>query len=507
MKIFILHHHLNTGGVTQVIHSQVKSLQLLKDKVEIKLILGEKPEKIPTGLKKKDVYVHPSLAYWDSGMSFSQVQKEKREMGQYLRSLLSESSILHVHNLTLGKNPLLVVVVNELIREGYKVLSHCHDFAEDGRPTNYKNLKRVVEGCFGIPLAEALYPQMSNCFYGVLNSRDQSLLIQSRLERSQVNLLLNPVHSLAFEKEENEKTKASILFQLGLKEDKPYFLYPVRGIRRKNIGELVLLAALFKGEASWVQSQAPKNKLEQPNFKHWKLFSEKWKLPIAWGAGEKVEFKELVQNAFKIVSTSVVEGFGMTYLEPWINGKSLVGRNIAPITKDFKQLGVKLDLYPSLKIPLSWVKNKKGLVKEYLTYIQSAYSDFNLKVPSDLKELLNKDKFEEDSIDFAVLNKENQMQVIERVSQSERSRKALLQLNQTGLENVLSPPLQERISFNSKQIEKHFNLKAYGLGLIKIYKKLNLQKKQKTIKSESIRLQNPMASAFLHPQNFYLLRK
>ena len=46
----------------------------------------------------------------------------------------------------------------------------------------------------------------------------------------------------------------------------------------------------------------------------------------------------MVAHAKAIVSTSVAEGFGLGFLEPWIFGKGLCGRDIPEITSDFPSL-------------------------------------------------------------------------------------------------------------------------------------------------------------------------
>ena len=40
-------------------------------------------------------------------------------------------------------------------------------------------------------------------------------------------------------------------------------------------------------------------------------------------------------SAHRLVTTSVAEGFGLAFLEPWLFGKGLLGRNLPEITVDF----------------------------------------------------------------------------------------------------------------------------------------------------------------------------
>ena len=52
-----------------------------------------------------------------------------------------------------------------------------------------------------------------------------------------------------------------------------------------------------------------------------------------------------------VITTSVLEGFGFAYLEPWILEKPVIGRSIPSITPDFQTKGMKLGhLYTALVV-------------------------------------------------------------------------------------------------------------------------------------------------------------
>ena len=74
-----------------------------------------------------------------------------------LKAIVSESTILHVHNINLGKNPIVTLAVNALLNEGYSVVNHAHDFAED-RPVNMAYLQKIIETEFGKSLNSIMYP-------------------------------------------------------------------------------------------------------------------------------------------------------------------------------------------------------------------------------------------------------------------------------------------------------------------------------------------------------------
>ena len=49
----------------------------------------------------------------------------------------------HIHNHCLGKNPSLTQAVSHLAEDGNPILLQPHDFAEDGRPSNFNCLNQV----------------------------------------------------------------------------------------------------------------------------------------------------------------------------------------------------------------------------------------------------------------------------------------------------------------------------------------------------------------------------
>jgi hypothetical protein len=120
------------------------------------------------------------------------------------------ADIIHIHNPLIQKNALLIPALKILNGQGFRLLLQNHDLAEDFRPDVYSG--------------HTEYPE--NCHYAVINSRDHSYLRRSGLKPEGLHLIPNEVEALS--------AKA------GLKRTR--YLYPVRAIRRKNIGEALLLS-------------------------------------------------------------------------------------------------------------------------------------------------------------------------------------------------------------------------------------------------------------------------
>lgn len=377
MHIVIAHSHLNPGGVTRIIESQIDSLP----NDEITVIVGSCAD--PEKMTKKGAALHilEGLNYLENRKySDKEVMLQLHRIHNQIKSRLKPHSILHFHNLNLGKNPIVTYAVYLLAKDGVRVFNHAHDFAED-RPANYQFLKEILNDNFLQKLNEVLYPKLPNYQYGVLNSFDLERLISYGVEHDRIEWLPNPV---TFNSKENiyDKTKAKteICDQLNLEQNKLLITYPVRVIQRKNIGEFILLAALFNENANFVVTQPPQNPVEIERYKKWVDFCKKEKINVTFEAGTKVDFEKLLIASDFCITTSYKEGFGMVYLEPWLLNTPVVGRDIDFISKDFRADGFEFPaLYDQIKSPDLNKDFKEISMEEQMKQIASVKNNFTFK--------------------------------------------------------------------------------------------------------------------------------
>ncbi len=350
MKIIIFHYHLNPGGVTRIIESQVEALNTLYKDLTIKVVTGGCDNPAFFKQYNTEVSIHPELNYL-SREDNNHVENFTRIDG-ILRKLCNKNDILHFHNLNLGKNPLVTLAVSRMAKEGYNVVNHAHDFSED-RPDNQDFLNKIINEAFEEDLTSVMYPQYKNYTFAVLNKFDYNRLISYGVEESRCSLLANPViFSSSLSGHSTDKWRNEICNELGLDAKKRIVTYPVRVIRRKNIGEFVLLASLFASSANWVVTQPPKNPVEIEHYEKWKDFCSKNKIRIFWEAGTKVNFEKLIRASDFCITTSIREGFGMVFMEPWLLGTPVIGRDIPMVTNDLTASGIDFPrLYNKLAFP------------------------------------------------------------------------------------------------------------------------------------------------------------
>lgn len=426
MPVVIAHSHLNPGGVTRIIESQIDSL----GGEEIRVLVGACPDASTITSKNAELQIIPELNYLERRKYSDQEAMEMlhRIHGE-IRQHLSPDTVLHFHNLNLGKNPIVTYAVYLLAKEGVMVFNHAHDFAED-RPSNYSFLEEIIYGNFSQRLEEVLYPKLPNYHFGVLNSFDFDRLKELGVTEDRIEWLPNPViFNTSDDLPEKADAKQAICEKLNIDANKLLVTYPVRVIQRKNIGEFILLSILFRHRANFAVTQPPQNPVEIEMYKQWINFCNENDIDIVFEAGKKVDFEKLLRGSDFCITTSYKEGFGMVYLEPWLLDTPVVGRDIDFITCDFKNDGFSFPtLYYKLNIP----------------GIKTDFKDLNLKM---------------------------QMEIISEVL-SEKIEKHKL-FEQNAILNTLFSDVKSHVTEKNKTIIKNnYSLEGYGIKLQKRYKKM-----------------------------------
>lgn len=353
MKIIIGHYHYNPGGVTKIVQSQLNGLANKEDLEVVVIGDGQGFENINLPNNAKAI-AFPKLGYLPEYGDEASLFQTVGEVLNFFKSVAEKQDIIHFHNIGLGKNAAVSYALYLLAKDGYIIINHAHDFPED-RPTNFKYLTDAL-GCLGITdINTVLYPQFENYIFGVLNSFDRNRLLDSGIKDSNIELWANPVSlpniSSSLSKAE---AKAEIENRLNLDKGKMLVAYPVRVIRRKNIGELILLAALYGEVANFIVTLPPLNPVEIEIYNKWVLFCAENEINITFEAGMKAEFEHIMKGADVCFTTSIMEGFGMVFVEPWLWDTPVAGREIAAVLPDLKSFGI---TYPLIYDKINIEKN------------------------------------------------------------------------------------------------------------------------------------------------------
>jgi len=325
MNVLMVHYHLRRGGVTTVIRRQLSALA--SRGIGASVLTGEYAPDFET-----PVVVDTALGYDGDGSGFAQKIENARirtivdAIGREADSL-GEETVIHVHNPTIRKNSSLLAALAVLAASGRPLLMQVHDLAEDWRPDVY---------------APDPYPEGTR--WAAINRFDTNAI--AKAGAGTTAFLTNPVPL---------DTSSAIPSRPAGPRRKPgpgLFLYPVRGIRRKNLGEAILLSLFMRKGSSIGITLPPNSPQDLPFYENWQAMAARLEAPVAFGLGLEQAFDGLYAEARAIITTSIKEGFGLSFLEPISRGRATLGRRLDRVVSDFEQTGLEFPgLYPRLAVP------------------------------------------------------------------------------------------------------------------------------------------------------------
>ncbi|MFZ5368502.1 MAG: glycosyltransferase family 1 protein [Spirochaetota bacterium] len=398
MYIALLHYHLLRGGVSSVIRHQAALLK--QAGYQVLIITGE----APSDLLDIPAAIVPLLAY-DSVRAESEasLSETPEALAQGIRDAMQShwgrvADVLHVHNPLLRKNKLLLPALELLQKGGVNLLLHNHDFAEDFRPDVYNTSQN--------------YPE--NCHFGVINRRDYSFLHRSGLKKEGLHFLPNAVLPLQASR--------------GLERRR--FVYPVRAIRRKNIGEALFLSLFIpKGTSIAITLPPAQTSSDLRCYQFWKQVAVELSLPVEFEVGLRESIADIMGTAQAVLTTSVQEGFGFAFLEPWTVDVAVLGRRIGTVCSDFERDGLQFPyLYDSIDIPMAYLS--PPLLRKKLEHILAElYGAYNLELETHTLKTLTDNIFSQEVFDFGKLDEEFQMDIIEMAASNSIARQDIIDIN------------------------------------------------------------------------------
>lgn len=477
MRIALVHYHLAPGGVTRVIESA--SLALTAAGIRHVILSSSAPECLSPALRPLAVQV-PALGYLTLS-ALPSIDFFIENLYQSATAILGAApDVWHIHNHSLGKNELLGHAIARLAEIGQRLVLQIHDLAEDGRPENYP----LIAAC------HKLYPYSPTIHYGFINSRDRGIFTQAGLPAEHSSLLINPI-PITLQSTPSSPPASVLVFA------------PIRAIRRKNIGELILLSALAPAATRFAISRAPLNPSALPIYEYWREFSGKYRLPIRF-AVVKSDFQSWLDRSTHFVSTSVAEGFGLPFLESIAHRKPLIGRDIPHLTAEHARHGISNhSLYQKILVPLDWI-DLTVLENHLQTALERNHHFYQLPLPADYTSHILENLIDDGHLDFGNLPEALQQAVIEKVL--EPTHHGILKVKFGGHTQALNLWLADVLTQRhpSQGIESltHYSLTKYQQTIETIYQNLIIAT------PAPIRHLPPekILNSYLQPAQFHFLR-
>lgn len=464
MNVTYIHYHLKPGGVTTVIADQVNALKSAGGRAFV-----------VTGKGNHSFY--PAEAVNIDGLGYDDVDGEKLSPDKIANAIVSAirhhfkegCHLVHVHNPTLAKNKQFLKILELLKATGLRLFLQIHDFAEDGR-------------------AEAFFqpPYPADCHYGVINQRDFKLLLQAGLKKEGVHYLPNAVSPLMMDATPPSGSQRVV--------------YPVRAIRRKNIGEAILLSLFFPDQLPLAITLPPNSEADQIAYHGWQSFVGENRLPVQFGVGLIHDFKKIISTAAFLITTSITEGFGFTFLEPWTADKLLWGRKLKEVCDGFQERGVILNhLYSAIRIPMDWI-DRKAYLAVWRHAVEAASERFKWNPGHhDLSDAESR-LLDQEIIDFGLLNEKFQKQIIRQLLTDPKKQIKIIDLNPV-LSKIQAFKTDARlINRNKATVINEYGPQRYEQRLIDIYQKVCATPVTQSIRKEVL------LSHFFNLETFSLLK-
>ena len=491
----------------------------------------------------------PQLAYHDTPANDrDQLFTEAGEFADTLlnslalhRSTVDNPYVLHLHNTNLGKNPRLTLAL-KLLADRLEseqlpawILYQIHDFAEDNRPACWAALK-TCSGTDDPQLAiEMMYPVSTRIHWATINSADRRRLLSLPVLPEGVTVLPNAVDSETFAAPALSQMSTDQLSELSLPPAdyardltnrishfaqangycfgpvRKILLAPIKILRRKNVAEsILLLQALNHQDDCWqllitLGANSPADITYSQALGN---FVRQHQLPVTIGFGSDVlkaghqriiedsrvlsySLIDMLALADAVVTTSVQEGFGYVFHEPWLAGKPLIGRNIPRVTADFTAEGMQLDhLYDHLLIPKAMLGTRwDDLRQTYVEKLNPARAAMGLDPypAAEAADLIDRRKTcvcPPDNppdphnhpnppirIDFADLDLSSQLYILQQVKEDPS---LLLQLLWTDasrrpLSHWSNTDISDIIDNNREIVTRRYNLELFGRRLAALF--------------------------------------
>ena len=462
MKIAFVHYHLKTGGVTTVLKHQIAALD---DACDLFVLTGDRAAmQLPCAVEEI-----PGLGYDRPGQPLLPAERVAEQVRRALhRKWSGGCDILHIHNPTLAKNRRFLEVIQHLQHLGITLFLQIHDLAEDGRPQVY----------FDEP-----YPK--DCHYGVINRRDEAILKAAGLDDSGLHHLPNAVRVMPVGANRQQMKQV---------------LYPVRAIRRKNLGEALLLSLFFGDGQRLAITQPPNSPVDTASYRDWVAWSSANGLPVDFEVGRKTPFASIVAASQSMITTSVSEGFGMAYLETWTAGKPLWGRRIPDICSDYEESGVDLQaLYDRIDVPLDWI-DRDDFSTRWHEAVRRAANRFGLVISEATVSKAFEGLTGKGIIDFGMLDEAFQRQILSRLVAAPSAKKELIRTNPWLPDAGEAAAIPSVIEKNRRAALDRYGMDRYRDRLLQIYDRVVNQAVRHAIDKKIL------LHSFFRPETFSLLK-
>ena len=253
----------------------------------------------------------------------------------------TEETVVWAHNLGVGRNTLLArELASACERRGVPLVSHHHDWWFENRWQRWPEMRRA-----GWPnlraVAAVVFAASRRIRHVAINNADARVL---RCRLGPRAAWLPNLSDKPTPPRRAAVTAARDWLARTLGERVPVWLLPCRLLRRKNVAEALLLGRWLRPEALLVTTGGVSSADEAAYGNRLCEASRQqgWRLRLSVLAGDersKPSVLELLAASECVLLTSILEGFGLPYIEAAAAGRPLVARRLPNIAPDLARFG------------------------------------------------------------------------------------------------------------------------------------------------------------------------
>ena len=314
MTLSVLHYHFRPGGVRRVIEQGLPALVAAAGVSRVVMAASEAPDaewrrELEAALHPCPVewLIEPSLGYWsEQTLPASAVRAAVRAA---LRRITTGDTVLWAHNLSVGRN---MILAQEAAATAGPVWLHHHDWWWDGRWERWPEMAGQGIGSLSDAMAATL-PDGGGVRHFCINAGDARRLRE--WTGGAFHFLPNSVNPEPVTLAEAEVARDFLGRVTGRKS---WWLYPCRGLRRKNIAEALLVQRCLAPDAMTVTTGGASSAAERGYFSRLTSAAARDGWPLRAGVcadGSGPPVGHLLAAADAVVVTSLREGFGLPYGE------------------------------------------------------------------------------------------------------------------------------------------------------------------------------------------------
>lgn len=374
MRLIVAHHHFRPGGVRRVIELALPPMaRLLGARLKtILLAAGESPdpgwyEDLQAAVRHESgrglptpewgLAIEPALGYLAElapAPASTIREAARRHLEALLQGLGPGQALVWVHNPGLGRNlPATQEWARACARRKIPLVWHHHDWWFDNRWHRWPELHRSG-GRTPSAVARALIPDKPTIRHVAINRADAGPL--RRWFPGRAAWIPNPAGP------EPRPPQARVLaarrwLAARTGHRSPFWILPCRLLRRKNIAEALLLLRWLQPGARLVTTGGASSLEELPYAEALarETRRHRWPLDLSvlhQASGPAPTVADLLAVADTVVLTSLIEGFGLPFLEAATAKRPLVARRLRNVAPDLGRLGFRFpNLYREVRVP------------------------------------------------------------------------------------------------------------------------------------------------------------